>query len=204
MRKLILAGLGVLVLFGIDQAARLAAEHALAERASRAANHPLSARASISSFPFLPRLLVLGRIRQAEVRVTGVRTGPVRLTAVEVEGTGVKVSRAALLKGQVHLEDIDQGRVTVELGGPALSDALHVPVHVEGDTVEVGGLGLRAAASVSVDRGSLVVRLAGLPTLTMPAVRIPLVPCDATSVAVAGQRVRLTCELDDMPEALKK
>lgn len=202
MRKLLVAAVLVALLLGADQAARVVTERRLAERARQAATVQ-SAWADISSFPFLGRIFWSGTVREVHVRVTGVQAGPLRLTAVRVDAWGVRLKRDFMFGGRVQVEAIERGMVTVELDGPALSDALHVPVYVEGDRVRVGR-GVAVAAAVRVDRrGTLTLEVAGLPTLTVPAWSTPLVPCTATMAGIVGDRVRLACSVDQLPALLR-
>lgn len=205
MRKLV--GLGVLVaLLGVaDQGARVVAEGKLASRAREAAGGPDSARATIKSFPFLGRLLASSSVPRVEVRVTGATAGPVRLAAVEVVGTGVTLDRGAMFAGDVRLEDIEGGVVTVELDGPSITEVVDLPVTIADGTVRVGAGQVAVNADVTVNpSGSLVLRLRGLPALTVPLVRTPLIPCAATTVSVEGDRVRLSCEVDELPAVLRR
>lgn len=204
MRKLAVLGVVVLLLVAIDQAARLYAESQLEARALEAGSGSATAAASIRSFPFLGRLLVSGSVPEADVRVTGTWVGPLRLAAVEVEASGVELDRDAMLAGDVRLDGIHRGRVTVELDATAITEVLDLPVTISDDVVQVARAGVPVAATVALDDGTLVVRVAGLPAVRVPVGDTPLVPCAATGVSVAGGRVRLTCEVDELPAVLKR
>lgn len=208
MRRLVALSAVLVLAAAADQGARVLAEAQLADRARRAADGAgggAQARASIASFPFLGRLAVSGSIARVRVRVERSLAGPLRLAAVEVDARGVKLDRSRLLAGRVEMEGIDAGTVSVELDGPALSEALKVPVTVAGGRVatRVRGVGVSARPEVDAD-GSLVLRVAGVPGLTVPLDRVPLAPCAATSVAVAGDRVRLSCRMDRLPPVLRR
>lgn len=204
MRKLVALGVLVLLLVAVDQAARLYAENQLEARAKEAGGGSEAAVASIRSFPFLGRLLASGSVPEASVRVTGTQVGPLRLAAVEVEASGVELDRDAMLVGDVRLDGIDRGRVSVELDAAALTGALGLPVTIADEAVQVVRAGVRVRATVALDEGSLVVRVAGLPALRVPVGDTPLVPCAATAVSITDGRVRLTCELDELPAVLKR
>ena len=204
MRKLVALGVLVMVLIAIDQVARLYAENQLAARAREAGDGSASAEASIRSFPFLGRLLVSGSVPEAEVRATGTRVGPLRVAVVEVEASGVELDRDAMLVGDVRLDAIDRGRVTVELDGAALTEALDLPVTISDGVLRVARAGVPVSASVALDQGDLVVDVAGLPAVRVPVGDTPLVPCAATGVSIAGGRVRLSCEVDELPAVLKR
>ena len=205
MRKLLALGVLVLLLLIADQAARVVAEGKLASRARVAAGDSASADATIASFPFLGRLLASGSVPRVTVRVTGAEAGPVRLAAVEVEATGVALDRSALLSGKVRLHGIAGGAVAVELDSAALTETLKVPVTIADGKVLVGRGAVAVEATAEVSRaGSLVLRLARLPALTVPVVRTPLIPCAATTVGVRDDRVRLSCEVDELPAVLRR
>ncbi|MGI8685720.1 MAG: LmeA family phospholipid-binding protein [Acidimicrobiales bacterium] len=205
MRKLLgLAVLAVLLL-AVDQGARLVAEGELASRAREAAGDPDGADATITSFPFLGRLLVSGSVPRVAVRVTGAKAGLLRLAVVEVNASGVSLDRDSLFSGDVRLQDIDRGVVAMELDASAITDFVDLPVTIAGGKVRVGVGAVAVDAGVTVNSsGSLVLRLAGLPTVTVPVVRTALVPCAATDVVVDGDRVRLSCEVDELPAALRR
>lgn len=205
MRKLLALAVLVLVLLAVDQVARVFAEGKLADRAREAARDPDAADAAITSFPFLGRLAASGSVPHVVVRVTGANAGPLRLAAVEVEAWGVSLDRDSLLSGDVRLQDIDRGVVAVELDASAITDVVDLPVRITGGTVRVGNEAVGVDAAVTVDAsGALVLRVAGLRTLTVPVVRTPLIPCAATTVSVQDDRVRLSCEVDELPEVLRR
>ena len=204
MRKLVLLGLVAVVLVVADQSARLAAEGRLASRARDAATDEDSATAAITSFPFLGRLFVSGSVARVRIRVDGPRAGPLRLAAVVVEASGVVLDRARLVQGDVRVQDIDRGSVAVEIDGAALAETLRLPVTVRDGQVrlDVGGVAVPAAAEV--DDGTLVLRVGGLPAFRVPVVRTPLVPCTLATLTVTNDRVRMSCEMDELPSALRR
>lgn len=204
MRKLVVLGLLAVLLLVVDQGARLVVEDRLEARARQAATDEDAAHAGITSFPFLGRLLLSGSVPRVRVRVDRPRAGPLRLAAVVVEAFGVEVDRGGLASGRVRLEDIDRGSVSVEIDGAALADTLGLPVTVDGGEVLVGLEGISVPARLDVGDGALVLRVAGARALRVPVVRTPLIPCAVTSVAVEGDRVRLSCEVDELPPALRR
>lgn len=205
MRKLVVAVIILGLLAVLDQVPRLVAESKLESRAQEAGPGADSADASITSWPFVGRLLALGEMSRVAVRAHGVNAGPLRLASVEVRATGVVLDRTALLSGDVRLEGIRQGTVTVELDAASLTRTLRVPVSI-GDgrlRVEVGGAAVATRVDLGRD-GSLVLRAGRLPALTLPIVRTPLNPCAATRVAIEVDRVLLSCELDELPAVLRR
>jgi len=203
MRKLLFLALLAALLVGADLAAKSVAEKRIEDRAEEAAGAGASATATIGSFPFLGRLLVSGSVPEVSVRASGVEAGPLTLRAVTVDLDGVKLDRDALFGGDVQLRDIDRGRVTVELDSGVLSRVLDVPITIEDGTVGVEVAGQRVTARAEVREGALVVNVEGLPALTVPIVRTELSPCDVAGVEVRGDRLLLSCQIADVPEALQ-
>lgn len=203
MRKLLFFGLLAALLVGADLAAKGVAEKRIEDRAEEAAGAGASATATISSFPFLGRLLVSGSVPEVSVRTSGVEAGPLTLRAVTVDLDGVQLDRDALFGGDVQLRDIDEGRVIVELDAGVLSRVLDVPLTIDDGVVSVQVAGQRVTASAEVRDGALVVTVAGLPALTVPVARTELSPCDVAGVEVRGDRVLLTCQIADVPAALQ-
>lgn len=204
MRKVIVLALLGVVLAAVDQGARVFAEAELAARAGEAATDESATSASITSFPFLGRLLVSGSVAEVRVRVDGPTAGGLRLSTVVVEASGVALDRSRLTSGQVRVEDIDSGSVAVEVDGAALAEAVNLPVTIGDGRVGIGVGGATVTADAAIEDGSLVLRVAGAPALRVPVVRTALVPCAVTTLAVVGERVRLACEVDELPEALRR
>ncbi len=205
MRKLLALAVLAVLLLAADQGARVVAEGKLASRAREAAGGPDSAAATITSFPFLGRLLASGSVPHVAVRVTGARAGPLRLAAVDVDAWGVSLDRGSLLSGDVRIKDIERGVVAVELDASAITGVVDLPVEIADGKVLVGTGSVAVPATVTVDGdGALVLSVGGLRTLRVPVARTPLFPCAATSVSVDDDRVRLTCEVDELPAVLRR
>ncbi len=192
----------VLLLVGVDLLVQSIAENRIEERARTAVNAEGSIEADIDSFPFLPRLLLAGSVSALQVRLEQVPTSRLQLSAVEVDLRGVEVDRDALLQGEMTVNDIDRGTLSAELDAASLSRALRVPVTVGGGEIQakVGPARIKARPGVGRD-GSLLLR-AGPVNLRLSLHRTGLLSCTATRVAVVGDVVRLSCDLDEMPPAL--
>jgi hypothetical protein len=204
VRKLVLLGLVAVVLVVADQSARVAAEGRLASRARDAATDEDSATADITSFPFIGRLFISGSVPRVRVRVEGPRAGPLRLAAVVVDASGVVLDRGRLVRGDVRVEDIDRGSVAVEIDGAALAETLRLPVTVRDGQVRLSVGGVAVPAAAEVDDGTLVLRVGGLPAFRVPVVRTPLVPCTLATLTVTNDRVRMSCQMDELPSALRR
>lgn len=185
-------------------AAKNLAENGIEARARAEVPEAGSLHADIDSTPFLPRLLASGSAGDVDLRLEQVPTRAVELSSVDIELRGVEVDRDALFSRQVAVNSIDHGTVSVELDAASLSRALGVPVTVGGGELRsrVGPLDVSARPAVAGD-GALLLRLGSM-RLTVALPRSKLLPCAATRAAVTGDRVRLSCEFDDVPPAVRR
>ncbi|HUR18285.1 MAG TPA: DUF2993 domain-containing protein [Acidimicrobiales bacterium] len=204
MRKLLALGIVLTVLLAVDQAARLFAENKLEEKAQAEVRGAGEVEAGISSFPFLGRLLLSGSVSAVEVRAERAGLSDLLSAAVEVDLYGVRLDRDDLFSGKVKLRGIDTGTITVELDSTALQRVLKLPVTVAGGEVRVTLAGRAVAARAAVDAGSLVLEVAGIRTMRVPIARNGLVSCTAADLEVTGGIIRLTCEVDEVPPALRR
>ena len=157
--------------------------------------------ANISAFPFLPPLLLAGRVSQAKGHFENVKAGGLTFSAVDIELHGVRVNRDRLLKDRrVELTSIDSGTVSVEIDVAELSRRLGVPVTAKDGELHVTVAGVVTPVKVSVENNRLVFRAAGL-SKSLPIPKTRLVPC-ATRSTVLANRVRLSCTIDHIPPAL--
>lgn len=202
MRKLIVLAVLAGLLLVADIAARAFAEGKIASRMESAARGEADADADIDSFPFLGRLLAAGSAGDVRIRMTNVPAQRIAYSALEIDLSGVKVDRDLLFQRQVEVTDIDTGTVAVELTAPALSRALGVPVEVRAGTVEVTVRGQKVPARASVAGGDALQLTADpLPAQRIPIPRSPLVPC-VRRAEVRGDRVRVSCTFEEVPEPL--
>lgn len=204
MRKFVALGVVVALLGALDQGARLFAENKLEEKARSEARGASSVDARISSFPFLGRLLLSASVPKVEVRAERSQLSDLLTATVEVDLLGVRLERDALFSGRVRLRDIDAGAITVELDAAALAQAVKVPVTIAGDEVRVTVAGRSVSARLAVEAGALVLNAAGLRAFRVPVTRNGLVNCTAAAVEVAGSTVRLSCDVDEVPPALRR
>jgi len=194
----------LLFLTGSDVVSSHLAENRLEARVRAEVPDAGAIAADIHSFPFLPRLLAAGSAGDVDLHLTRVPTQAVELTTVDVKLTDVKVDRNALFSRQVSVNSIDRGTVSADLDAPSLSRAVGRQVTVGGGEVRsrVGSVNVSARPAVDND-GALVLRLGPL-RLTVGLPRSKLLACTATRVAVVGDRVRLSCDVDDVPPAVRR
>ena len=204
LRWLVALALFGAVLVAGDLVARGVAEAELERRLAAEVPGAVGVDADIEAFPFLPGLVLSGRVPAVRAHVDGLRAGPLALTDADVELRGVRLERDALLRREVELTAVDSGRTAVTLGEAALSDALGLPVDVDASgAVRVTFRGRTVTAPVAVgDDGRIVVDLPGpLGALPLTAGALPLLPCTPRAIP-EPDRVRLSCAVTEVPPEL--
>ena len=187
-----------------DLSARRLAENRLEQRARSEAGQPGSVDARIRSFPFLARLLFSSTVAEVQVHLLDVDSGPLDLAVVDVDLRGVRLDRGKMLSGEAELEDIDGGTVTVELDAAAIGRVVNLPVSISGDRISVRYRGVSVSARPEAGRnGALVLRAGRLPPLTVPVTRSRLVSCAAARATIVDGRVRLACDITEVPPGLQ-
>jgi hypothetical protein len=203
VRKLLAAGAVILVLVAADQGARVYAQSELQKRAAAAVPEAASVHASVRSFPFVVQLLVSGNVSRVTLRFNGIRSSRLTLERVVLDLRGVVIDRNALIaerRGQ--LDRIHRGTVTVDISAAAVAATLGVDLRVSGGLLRLVQAGLTSTAVATVEGGDrLVLRVPGLPALSVVIPRIDLVPC-RPAVAVTATGLRLSCTTDHIPPSL--
>lgn len=190
------------LLVAADIGARSVAESQLRDRVAAAVSPGGTTSARISSFPFLPRLLISGDVARIQVATADVTVDRLTFARVSVDLQDVTLDRSRLFDERtVVLESLGRGTATAEVTQDRLSEALGVPVTLEAGRVRVRVAGAQVTANASVSDNTLRVTVAGL---SVPALKIPklaLLPCVADAVVLPG-RIRLTCSVDQVPPEL--
>jgi hypothetical protein len=143
------------------------------------------ADASIPVFPFLPPLLLAGKVNHVEIHLVQVKAQAVVFDSLDFDLHGVDISRRALFNDRrVELVKIDRGTVSAVVELPAITR----------------GVPLSAVSARVVGRRIVIHGPGGLSaSLPMPAGS--LIPCQG-SATVVDNRVRISCTLDEIPPAL--
>lgn len=217
MRKWIFLVIPTVILLALimgDQAAKGWAETKLAERA--AAYYPPGAgsSASISSFPFLGRLLFLGSIPRIDVNLEDLQVAPVVIRQMSLRVSDVTLDRGDLFSGKVQLEDVGRGTIVATVDGPSLARAVGLDVRFAPGEVTVRqriqGVNVVAKGTVAVKGNLVTVTPTSVEGLSVPlsrfaiSYRIPgieLLPCQA-DVEIVKEALVLACEVTDIPAAL--
>src|SRR5438105_2916564 len=117
MRRLVI----LLVILGVagpiaDVGARQWAEGQIESRARAELPSQVSVSAHVRGFPFLPPLLLGGRVSEADGHFENVPAGALTLSAVDIELHGVRINRNKLLgERKVEITGISEGTVAVEI-----------------------------------------------------------------------------------------
>ena len=185
MRKLVFLAVVLLVLgIAADIGAKALAESQIETTAKEEAADA-GANAAIPVFPFLPPLLLAGKVDEVSVRLNHVPAGPIFFDRLDFDLRGVEISRRALLnQRRVELVAIDRGTVSAVVPLPAVARDL-----------PLSGLSARVVGRAIVVQGP------GRMSVSIPLPDVALVPCTGSATVLAG-RVRLTCTLDEIPPAL--
>lgn len=202
MRKLIVLGVVLAGLAGVDVAAKGWAESKLADKARVEAGAGASAGADIDSFPFLGRLAVSGKAGDVTFTLHDVAAQQLHFTTVRLSFADVTLDKGRLFKGKAELKSIDKGTITVALSAEDLTKQLGVPVTIDDGKVSVTVGGRVVAANTSVtSEGSLRLQVASLPAFNVPIPRTRLISCPVARVEVDDGRLEASCDVEEIPPA---
>lgn len=217
MRKWIVLVIPTVILLAFvvaDRAAKGWAERQLADQAAAYYPPGSDASASIHSFPFIGRLLFLGSVPRVDVNLDDVRFQAVLVRRLSLRVSDVKLDRAEIFSGNVHLYDIGQGEIVATLDGPSLAKATGFDLRFKPGEVEVHqkiqGVDVVAKGQVSVKGNVVTVTPTSVQGLAVPlsrfaiSYRIPgieILPCQA-NVKIIQNGVTLSCQVNDVPAAL--
>lgn len=201
MKKLLVLVLLAGLLVAGDLSAKAFAQTKLEQRA-RQSLPGTNVSVRIHSFPFLPRLLLGGKVSEIDFAVHGVEAGSFSLGQVDVDLNGVQLDRDLLIKKRkAELVGINRGIVAVELTAAQLSDAVHREVRIAAGKVSVNVAGRYVDATVKGEGSAILLTTAGLATVVIPVTKANLIPCLADATVLAG-RIRVSCAIDEIPPAL--
>ena len=133
---------------------------------------------------------------------------------LSLQVSDVKLDRAELFSGRVHLDDVGRGRIVATVDGPSLAKAVGLDVRFTPGEVQVHkriqGVDVTATGTVTVKGNLVTVTPTSVEGLKVPAsgfaisYRIPgieLLPCQA-DVEVIRNGLVLACDITDIPPAL--
>ncbi len=143
--------------------------------------------ASASGFPFVPTLAQEGEVAGLTVTFREVADLDLSAGTLALEAEGIRLERAAMLRGDVRILNIDQGTASFVLDAEELSTAGGVASDLGADVVGlVGG----------------VLEVAGTPVADVP-VGDGVLPCELELETADDREIRLSCTFTGVPETLR-
>ena len=189
----------------------LAAKRYVEARVERAVRDAVSAGllvaddvdASIDSFPFVGRVLLVGEVPGVTITLHDIGGQGVEVEEVKVDVRGTKVDRSRLVTDQrVFVGDIDSATITARITEEALSAVLGVTVDMEPDSTTVSAGGVTSPGTVEVVGRSILIGASGFGTLVIAMPGPEYLPCDEVDVEVVADAVELRCVTDELPAAV--
>ncbi len=203
IRRFVTLGIVAALLVVGDVSARAFVETKATQRAQLEAPPGSVVTASIGGFPFIPPLMLGGKVSQVGVHLENVTANVVTFATVDLHLHGVELDRAKLFKDRkVRIIDISSGSIDVTVTQQALTSALHVPVSIADGQMTVTILQKSFSVTPSISaNGKLTLTGAAGRSLTLTIPKLDYVPCLGEITVLAG-RLRLSCEIQDVPPAL--
>ena len=194
-----LAGL-VLVVLGVDVAARHYATARIESRVKSSVPAAQGVHARIHSFPFL-KVVANGHIDEIGVHVNRLPEQPVTFTDVDVDVHTVRLPVGQLLTGgTVQITHLARGTITAWVTPADLTTALGVPISVD-PTGQLTAAGRPLVLVVDNKGHRLVVGVPGFHLVVLPLPSARLLPCPPQVAMVTG-KVELSCTFTQIPPAL--
>lgn len=189
---------------GADFVLKGRAEDELATEVTARVKGTSGVKAKISSFPFVGRLLLSGKVAQVVVTAQHSTVADVGLSDIRVRAKDVEMDSDAARQGRVVVQSVGRGDVRADL----LEDQINArlprgyQVHFTDGKATVTGPVAVPAQLVTTPEGSIQVQVAGrVPLLTLPFPKTDLLPCAPAATFVTGA-VRLTCAFTGVPPLL--
>jgi hypothetical protein len=167
----------------------------------------------ISSFPFVGKLLLAGKVDDISAHISHVSYGQFNFDSITLRVNGLEMDRNLLLRRQVRVTGIRTATVSADMNQADFDRLVGYPVVLGDGQVEVSALGVTASAKVSVVNNELRLddlRAGGFSLgLTVPIrnvipfPRLAVLPCVAGVKVIPGHLVT-TCTFHTVPDVLKR
>lgn len=179
------------------------AEAELADEVVRKVPGATGVRAKITSFPFVGRLLLSGRVSSVVVTAQHAGTGEISLSEVRVKVEDVEMDSGEAMDGRAVVRSIGAGSVQADLRQDQINSRLPrgYQVQMQPGKAVVSGPAASQAQLVSTPTGSVQLQIAGRTLVDVPFPKTDLLPCSPSASFVTGA-VRLTCTFDEVPPLL--
>jgi LmeA-like phospholipid-binding len=184
-----------------DVTARVYAQNQLQDRIN--ANVPnANAKAHISGFPFLGKLLFTGKVDKITAHIERATEGQFTFDGIDLTVNGVKLNRGQLIRNRrVKVQSISSGTVKADMSQEDFDRLVGgLPVVLGDGTVQLTAGGTTVTAQVTVVDNQLHFSGRGLPAV-IPIPKLPVLPCAASITIIPGHLV-VTCTFHEVPTAL--
>jgi len=188
---------------GADVVVKNRAENELADQVTARVPGTTGVRAKISSFPFVGRLLVSGKVPKVVVKAQHSSVGDLSLEDIQVEVEDVQMDTGEATSGKAVVRSIGRGSVMADLRQDQINARLPRGYRVqleEGKAVVSGPVGIQAQLVASPE-GMIQLRVASRSLFDLPIPKTELLPCSPRAAFVSGA-VHLTCTFEQVPQFL--
>lgn len=158
-----------------------------------------TASVRISSFPFVGRLAVSGKVPVVDANVRDVTALGLTFTDIKIDIHGLKVDNSRLASREVVLQGITSGSVVGDITQASIDRLTGLAIGLGSGTVEVAGVTFTPAVTISA--GDIVVTLPHLPALRIPIPQLSILPCVGSAAIIPGA-LQVSCQLKRLPPAL--
>ena len=189
MLRGLVVGVGLVVVAGVVAELTVPGlvEDGIEETVRTRTDDRVQVEAQVAGSPLVPRLLLDGEVEQVEVTLAEVDGRELRSATASLSARDIRVDRAALVRGEVEVTDLDVGQVVLELDPQELAEAFDLPVDLDPRALELAGDALELAGRQVLD-------------LIVPTGQLP---CDP-QLAVESADIRFSCTFDELPDMLQR
>lgn len=182
----VVAGLGLAVGVVAELMAPGVVEAGIEDTVRARTGEQAQVEAEASGSPFLPGLLLDGRIEQVEITLRELAGHGLAIGTASIRVESIHLDRAAMYRGDVRITDVDRGEVVIVVDEREIADTLGSPVELDPELVELVGTALEVAGTTVLD---------------LPVDR-DLMPCEP-DLEVDPPHVRLSCAFEGIPGVLR-
>jgi len=200
---LLVLAVAAVVAVGADVVLKSRAQMELASQVEARVPGTTGVSAKISSFPFVGRLLLSGRVPEVVVAAQHTTVADVSLEDIRIQVEDVEMDSGAARQGRAVVQSIGRGSVHADLREDQVNPRLPrgYQVHFQHEKATVTGPLPVPAQLVATPEGGLQLRVANRSLFDLPFPKTDLLPCSPKAAFVDGA-VRLSCTFDKVPPLL--
>jgi hypothetical protein len=196
---LVLIGIVGLLVLG-DRAAKGAAESAIASEVAKRTPGAGSVDAEISSFPFVGRLVLQGKVPKLALTIDRVTGHGIDVSELRVLVRDLEIDRSAVAGGKPEIIAIDSMTVAATISEATVRAVSGADVRLLDDRVAVSVAGQTVEGKAVVRDGRIAVDTFGGPLpFGIPVPDTGLLPC-TPEVTVTTGALRLACTAESLPQ----